>query len=381
MLKAKTSLSSGETIAKILTLTSNGELYEAAAKEVTVVAAASGMLSDIAQIGVGYGICTTTASTVAKTVTVSDFQLLKNAIVSVLFTNSITVADATLNVNSTGAKAIYIQGSALQPGVIKAGMSVIFQYDGSHWNVIALLGQEQTASDDSLYVDLGLPSGLLWAKANIDKTQDNGFCASPYQYDCTFFSWGNTMGANPTSSNSFEGVRCYPDEVYGNDSLYGWGGINSADPWYDGQVYGRSPGAAITANLAPSQDMARAALGAPWRLPTTTEFKELFDNCEYIDANGNAIDSTTTNKLVTVKNITGLFLRSKVSGYTDRTIFIPASGCGSGASRDYRGARGYYWSSSWVSVRNARSLDFGAGGVWPQSSGDRYHGFACRPVQ
>ena len=225
--------------------------------------------------------------------------------------------------------------------------------------------------DTDLYVDMGLPSGVLWAKKNIDITQQNGFAASEFQYECSFCSWGNTDMYNPNAQNSFAGV-------------YNWGGVNENDPYYEGQPYGSTPGAALTANFGPSFDAARRHLGAPWRMPSTEEFKELFDNCDFIDADGNLVTESTSvagtaaDKRITMNGIVGLRLRSKING---NVIFFPASGYGGGTTWGNRGSNGYYWSSSWYSARDARNLSFSSGGVGPQTTSNRYYGRAVRPVQ
>lgn len=225
--------------------------------------------------------------------------------------------------------------------------------------------------DTDLYVDMGLPSGVLWAKKNIDITQQNGFAASEFQYECSFCSWGNTDMYNPNAQNSFDGV-------------YNWGGVNENEPYYEGQPYGSTPGAALTADFGPSFDAARRHLGAPWRMPSKEEYKELFDNCDFIDADGNIVSASTSvagtaaDKRITMNGIVGLRLRSKING---NVIFFPASGFGYGSSWYYRGAGGYYWSSSWGSARGARYLYFYSGGVGPQDTNSRYYGFAVRPVQ
>jgi hypothetical protein len=61
----------------------------------------------------GIGICSTAAATAAKAVTFPNFALVKNQniIIRVNTTNSAT-SGVTLNVNSTGAKSVYIGGSA-----------------------------------------------------------------------------------------------------------------------------------------------------------------------------------------------------------------------------------------------------------------------------
>ena len=248
------------------------------------------------------------------------------------------------------------------------------QYSGK--TIKEALAYIAPATDSELWVDMGLPSGVLWAKANIDITTQSGFqevdgAVSPFKYDCSFCSWGNTDMYNPTASNSFSGV-------------YNWGGVNESEPYYDGQVYGSTPGNALTADFGPSYDAARRHLGAPWRMPSTAEFAELFANIEYVDADGNlvteanSVAKTAADKRVTVNGIVGLRLRSKING---SVLFFPASGYGNGASWYLRGSNGGYWSSSWNSARSARSLYFSSGGVIPQNANVRYLGFAVRPVQ
>lgn len=327
------------------------------------------LIQDMAKAGNGYGTCSTAATVVAKTVAISNFVLLKNGIVSVFFTTANSAAGATLNVNSTGDKPIRVNGAAVQPGLIKARTIVQFQYDGTAWNIVGMMGLEQTQVSDALYVDMGLPSGLKWAKADIDITTESGFTEvdgeiSPFKYEKSFVSWGNIEMFNPKDTSSFD---------------HNWGGVNAEAPYYDGQVYGSTPGNALTANIAPSQDAARANLGAPWRMPTSAEFKELFDNCDYVQADGTTvIDAATTDKRVTVNGIVGLYLKSKING---NLLFFACSGNGVGSGWYYRGSFGGYWSSSFHGARSAYYLYFGSGGVYPQYGSYRCNGFAVRPVQ
>lgn len=322
------------------------------------------LIQEMAKAGNGYGTCSTAADAQAKTVAITDFILIKNGEVSVFFTTANSVAGATLNVNNTGAKPIKVYGAAIQPGLIKARTIVKFQYDGTSWNIVSMFGLEKSQDSESLFVDMGLPSGLKWAKSNIDLTQPNKFAASPFQYECSFVSWGNIEMFNPISSSAFE---------------HNWGGINDAEPWYDGQVYGDTPGNKLTANMAPSQDAARANLGAPWRMPTTEEYAELFANIDYVQADGTTvIDASTTDKRVTVNGVVGLYLKSKING---NLLFFACSGYGYGTTWSNRGSYGHYWSASFYSSRYARYLSFYSGGVIPQNFNYRYYGFAVRAVQ
>lgn len=222
-------------------------------------------------------------------------------------------------------------------------------------NLASVLGAIRESQE--LIVDLGLPSGRKWATHNIDVTMQNGFTKSIYQYECSFFSWGNTFGVNPISSTAFS---------------YNWGNGN------DG-LYASTPGASLAGNVELGYDAAFANFGNSWRLPTTEDFAELFNssNTKYVDASGTEI-ADATNKLTTINGIRGFCLMSKANG---KTIFFPCSGNGSGTSWNRRGSNGYYWSSSLYSSTHGRSLDFHSGGVYPHSSNDRFFGFAVRPVQ
>ena len=307
--------------------------------------------------GGGYGKCTTDATTAAKTATVDGYNLAKGQAVTVQFTKAVSVANPTLNISNTGAKAIYYMDIPVQPNIIRPNNIVTMIYDGEKYNIVSIEGLEQSDDPANNWVDMGLPSGLKWARKSIDITQTDGFAASEFQYECTFFSWGNTEGHNPADASSFS---------------YDWGSGN------DGP-YASTSGAALTANIAPTFDAARANLGAPWRMPTTEEFAELFNYCDFVQEDGyTVIDSGTANKLVTVNGITGIYLKSKING---RLLFFACSGFGYGSSWVARGSNGDYWSSSLYSATNGRNLSFSSGGVYPQDNYGRFHGFAVRPVQ
>ena len=87
-----------------------------------------------------WGSSTTTASTSAKVVTCSDFTLVEGAIISVYFSYGNTASAPTLNVNSTGAKAIYVGGTVANDttNVLKwsRGTVLTFIYTGSHWKYL-----------------------------------------------------------------------------------------------------------------------------------------------------------------------------------------------------------------------------------------------------
>lgn len=203
---------------------------------------------------------------------------------------------------------------------------------------------------------MGLPSGNRWAVSNLDVSGPYYFQESPFQYECSFFSWGNTTPHNPISDSAFE---------------YGWG-TSVTGP------YSSTPGAALTGNIPLSHDAARVLLGVPWRMPTTEDFAELFANIDYVQADGTTvIDASTTDKIVTVDGITGIYLRSRVNG---SLLFFPCSGYGNAQAWTRRGTNGDFWSSSLYSATEGRRLNFGTNFLNPQDAYARFRGFAVRPV-
>ena len=173
---------------------------------------------------------------------------------------------------------------------------------------------------------MGLPSGVQWASCNIgaDEPSDLGL----------YFSWGNIDGHSINEGYDFSK-----------------------------EVYNSTPAAAINTNLSLDQDAARANQGAPWRMPTSEEFKELFDNC--------------TRVWTTVNGVNGLLLTSNVNGHT---LFFPATGYFSGSTLSGRGERGNYWSSTYVSDSAASCLYFNSSVSNPQNTAVRHNGCTVRPV-
>lgn len=82
-------------------------------------------------LGFGYASCTTAAATAAKTASLGSYNLVNNGLVVVYFQYDVP-AQATLNINSKGAKEIHFQGSRIAAGVIKAGDKCLFIYNGNY---------------------------------------------------------------------------------------------------------------------------------------------------------------------------------------------------------------------------------------------------------
>jgi hypothetical protein len=89
--------------------------------------------------GVAYANCSTASATTAKTASATGFKLTTGSTACVNFSNDVT-GSSSLNINSTGAKNIYYRGAALPANsdLIKAGDKVLFSYDGTRYNIIAI---------------------------------------------------------------------------------------------------------------------------------------------------------------------------------------------------------------------------------------------------
>lgn len=96
--------------------------------------------------GNGYGTCTTAEATTAKVGTYANYALATGGIVAIKFTYAVP-ASSTLNINSKGAKSIYLNGAAIKAGVINAGNIATFIYDGTYYQVISVSPEALTTAD------------------------------------------------------------------------------------------------------------------------------------------------------------------------------------------------------------------------------------------
>lgn len=93
-----------------------------------------------------YGTCSTAAATAAKTVAVTGFTLAAGARVTIKFTITNTAANPTLNINGTGAKAVYYKGTAISAGYLAANKVYEFVYDGTNYVLVGDVDTNTTYS-------------------------------------------------------------------------------------------------------------------------------------------------------------------------------------------------------------------------------------------
>ena len=122
--------------------------------------------------------------------------------------------------------------------------------------------------------------------------------------------------------------------------------------------------------MEPKDDVASKKLGGSWRIPTDAEWTELRTNCTW---------TWTSNYKGTGK--AGRIVTSNKTGFTDKSIFLPAAGYRGGTSLYDAGTDGYYWSSSLNTdyPYDAWYVDFGSDNVSRRGS-NRCDGQSVRPV-
>ena len=196
--------------------------------------------------------------------------------------------------------------------------------------------------------------GPKWATCNVGAT-------SPEEYG-DHFAWGE--------------VAPYYTESGGWSTSTTWGGTSTKKTGYDWTNYCGSssftewstkPYDETSKVLKSTYDAARANWGDGWRMPTQTDFSNLLSKCDW---------SWTTQGGENGYKVTG-----KETGYTDKSIFLPAAGYRNGTSFINGGTYGYYWSSSLItsSPSNADGL-YIYSSFHTSNSTDRRFGRTVRPV-
>lgn len=202
-------------------------------------------------------------------------------------------------------------------------------------------------------VDLGLPSGIMWSPVNVDVTQANGFALRKDQYACSYVTWGNIDGHN-TDGASFAPFRFAAD------------------------TYAETPGASIEypGSIDSEHDIASQLCGSKWRIPSTTEFNELLDNCDFIREDGTIIEDN--DKKTTVNGVVGILLRSRIN---EATLFLACTGYGQATALNSKGITGQYWANSLANEQYPNRLAITTNTVAvANTSFQRWIGMAIRPV-
>jgi len=156
------------------------------------------------------------------------------------------------------------------------------------------------------FVDLGLPSGTLWAKCNLGTEKETDFGL--------FYQWGDTQGYSDVDEHQFN----WDDYKYGNyDSITKYNNL-------DNKLI-----------LDNEDDPMFAATNGKFKMPTKEQLQELID--------------CTNHEWTNIDGVNGMkFWKKGTEEPTDGNsyIFIPAAGYCYGGSRNDVGSWGYVWSAS-----------------------------------
>lgn len=118
-------------------------------------------------------------------------------------------------------------------------------------------------------------------------------------------------------------------------------------------------------NLLPAYDAAAQQWGDDWRLPKSSELKNLIDLCTWTWATNNNVAGYT---------VTGKGL------YSGNSIFIPVAGYGENATINEPDIASYFWSSTAEGTGTPRSL-FSGSSRSIRTLTARWYGFPLRPVK
>ena len=216
-----------------------------------------------------------------------------------------------------------------------------FECSVSKLDSITFVGEATDDSDVHEWVDLGLPSGTLWATCNVGASK-------PEEYG-DYFAWGETTTKgryNWSTYKYFKGSSLTMTK-YCNSSSFGT---------VDNKT-----------ELEPSDDAATANWGSGWQMPSYAQFNELINS------------SYTTTTWTTLNGKYGRKISSKSNG---NSIFLPAAGYRYDASLDNAGSYGFYWSRSLNTSYSyyAYYLSFDSSNI-NASNYYRYYGQSVRPVR
>jgi hypothetical protein len=199
-----------------------------------------------------------------------------------------------------------------------------------------------TPPDDHEWVDLGLPSGSLWATCNVGAN-------SPEEYG-DYFAWGETEPKDVYDWTTYKWCEGTDDTMtkYCTKSDFGYNGFT------DGKT-----------ELDPEDDAAYVNWGTSWRIPTTEQIQELDENCTWIWTTQNGVNGQL------------------VTGPNGNTIFLPAAGSRWNDSLYVAGSYGFYWSRTLYAnySRYAYYLNFNSSYVSWDYYYFRNYGYSVRAVR
>ena len=213
---------------------------------------------------------------------------------------------------------------------------------------------EEATPEEHVGVDLGLPSGTLWATCNIgaDSPEDYG----------SYFAWGDLETKGSYSWGNYQWMtKGKADWQY--ISKYTFADNQTAGCWYSGDTF-------IGDNkteLEFADDAAFQLWGSQWRTPSKEQFDELINS------------AYTTIEWTAQDGVTGCKITSRSNG---ESIFLPATGYFGSSGVSSTETSGNYWTRTIGTsyCDRAYELFIRSQGAYCTVS-DRYVGQSIRPVR
>ena len=199
--------------------------------------------------------------------------------------------------------------------------------------------------DNHEYVDLGLPSGTLWATCNIG-------ASAPEEYG-DYFAWGETEPKDYYDRSAYK--WCY----YDNNGYWKW------TKYYFYNYASTIAGDGKT-ELDPEDDAAYVNWSPYWRTPSSDQIEELVNRCSWQWTQRNGVNGQLG------------------TGPNGNTIFLPAAGYRWRESLSNKGSIGRYWSRTLCSYDTAEAylLSFYSWNVYHDCFNEsRFNGCAMRAVR
>ena len=206
---------------------------------------------------------------------------------------------------------------------------------------VTVLNDNSGTLDGYEYVDLGLPSGTLWATCNVGAN-------SPEEYG-DYYAWGETKPKSDYSWSTYKYCKGTDDTMtkYCTNSSYGT---------VDNKT-----------ELEPSDDAATVNWGSEWQMPSYKQCRELINS------------SYTTTTWTTLNGKYGRKITSKSNG---NSIFLPAAGYRNGTFLYDAGSHCYYWSRSLSTGYSDYAYELLFGSTFIDTDGNlRRYGQSVRPVR
>ena len=192
-------------------------------------------------------------------------------------------------------------------------------------NTVIDLTKLQTTLDTLIfngieYVDLGLPSGTLWAKFPIGATNEGE--------EGLFYAWAEVEGFTPSQASGGDKTFSWTDYKYGDSTTI-------------------TKYKTTEAKLDASDDAAFVGNRGKWEIPSPDQFQELLDHTEV------GFGSVTKEGGIEIK---GLYFKN--SDDKSKYIFLPCYGYIEGTTRKQTSTQGYYWTNTISNTTNRDAQTF-----------------------